>query len=403
MIPEAGAERRPWPRTVAPRRGAANDLPVARLGERMRDFIDRLAEVGRATPDPPAHLPDHEAFDRFVESAVMGRLTPGLAVATFDRDGIRSARGYGVRAAGEAGSCDADTPFRWFSITKVVTAMVALRLVETGRLDLEAPVAEHLPWFERVDPERRVTVEDLMRHRSGIGNPPPFGWGRPAEAPGWDVRTEVRRATLRQKPIDRVRHGTPSYTNLGYLVLGEVIREAAEEPLESLAEREVFAPLSLASTAFGPGPSSDAALPHEPTLHPRPWVFATFAGAPRRFVDGRHGSFVRVHPFRLMGTAFGDVSGSVRDLARLGIAHLTDGDEVLTTISKKRMREGSEGYGLGWHVQGMTVGHAGSGIGYRSELRLLPEEGLGVAVLANVGNFDTTPLADALLAIEARA
>jgi CubicO group peptidase (beta-lactamase class C family) len=382
----------------------------------MRDWVDRLADVGRARPDLPHHVQDHSSFDRFVDEEVAGRVTPGLAVATFDRDGVRHARGYGVRVAGEREACGADTPFRWFSITKVVTAMVALRLVEAGRLDLMEPVAERLPWFERVDPDHRVTVEDLLRHRSGIGNPPPFTWGRPAEAPGWDVRTEVRRATLRQRPIDSRRHGTPSYTNLGYLVLGEVIREAADEPLEALAEREILEPLSLDATEFGPGPRADAALPHELTLHPRPWVFATFAGAPPggwareigrlrplRFVDGRVGGFVRVHPFRLMGAAFGDLSGSVSDLARLGVAHLRDGDDVLTSISAKRMREGREGYGLGWHVEDDVVGHTGSGIGYRSELRIVPERGLGVAVLANVGHIDTTPLADALLAIEASA
>jgi CubicO group peptidase (beta-lactamase class C family) len=379
----------------------------------MRDWVDRLADVGRARPDLPPDVRDHASFDRFVDAEVAGRVTPGLAIATFDSDGLRRARGYGVRVAGLGEACDPDTPFRWFSITKVVTAMVALRLVEAGDLELLEPVADRLPWFERVDPDRRVTVEDLLRHRSGIGNPPPFAWGRPAEAPGWDVRTEVRRATLRQRPIDARRHGTPSYTNLGYLVLGEVIREAADEPLEALAGREILKPLHLDTTEFGPGPRAGVALPHELTLHPRPWVFATFAAGPPgawarrprplRFVDGRFGSFVRVHPFRLMGAAFGDLSGSVRDLARLGVAHLRDGDGVLTSISARRMREGREGYGLGWHVGGGAVGHTGSGIGYRSELRILPSEGLGVAILANVGHIDTAPLADALLAIEARA
>lgn len=368
----------------------------------MRDWVDRLADAGRSRPSPPPDVHDHLCFDRFVGEEITGRITPGLAIATFDRSGLRRARGFGVRVAGSVEACDEDTPFRWFSITKVVTAMVALRLVEAGRLELPERVAERLPWFERVDPEHRVTVEDLLRHRSGIGNPPPFGWGRPVEAPDWDVRTEVRRATLKQRPIDHRSHGNPSYTNLGYLVLGEVIREAAGEPLEALAEREILAPLELGSTAFGPG-ARGAALPHEPALHPRPWVFATFAGAPRRFVDGRAGSFVRVHPFRLMGTAFGDLSGSVRDLARLGTAHLRDGDGVITTISARRMREGCDGFGLGWHVEDGVVAHTGSGIGYRSELRLLPDEGIGVAILANVGHVDTTPIADALLAIEANA
>jgi CubicO group peptidase (beta-lactamase class C family) len=101
-----------------------------------------------------------------------------------------------------------------------------------------------------------------------------------------------------------------------------------------------------------------------------------------------------------MGAAFGDLSGSVEDLARLGAAHLRDGDGVITGISVRRMREESLGFGIGWHVAGREVGHTGSGVGYRSELRLLPDEGIGVAVLSNVGHLDTTPLATALLSIE---
>jgi len=368
----------------------------------MRDWVDRLADVGRARPAPPDGLSDHPSFDRFVSDEVVGRISPGLAVATFDRDGLRSARGFGARAAGRPERCDADTAFRWFSITKIVTAMAALRLVEDGKLDLEERVADRLDWFVRVDPERRVTVEDLLRHRSGIGNPPPFGWGRPAEAPGWDVPIEVRRATLRQKPIDARVHGTPSYTNLGYLVLGEVIRDASREALEDVASREILAPLSLTTTRFGPGDPDATAMPHELAFHPRPWVFAGFAGSARRFIDGRAGSFVRVHPFRLMGAAFGDLSGSVKDLARLGAFHLRDGGDVLTGTSARRMREETAGFGLGWHIAPGAVGHTGSGVGYRSELRLLPSEGLGVAVLSNVGHIDTTPLATALLEIERR-
>ena len=373
---------------------------MANFRKRIRAAADRLAEVGRARPRPPVLLPDRDAFASWVDRDVVPALTPGLAVATFDRSGVRWARGFGVRRAGFDEPCAADTPFRWFSVTKVLTAMMTMRLVEAGVFRLDDRVEEVLPWFEHLDREGRVDIEDLLRHRSGIDNPPPFGWGRPVEAAGWDVPTEVKRKALGRPPIGEANYGRPLYTNLGYLVLGEVIRSAAGEPFEVLADREILGPLGLDQTRFGSPDPETAAFPHELVYHPRPWVFATAAGAPRRFIDGRAGPFVRVHPFRLMGTAFGDASGSVCDLAALGMAHLNDGAGVISPPSAELMRTGVAGYGLGWHVAPGVVSHTGSGIGYRSELRLLPAEGRGVAVLSNVGHFDTGPIADAILRAE---
>lgn len=370
---------------------------MATFQNRLRGVVDRLADVGRARPPLPAAVRDHEAFTAWVEAEVVPALAPGLAVATFDQSGVRWARGFGVRRAGAEEPCGPETPFRWFSATKVLTAMAVLRLAEAGALALGDRVEDHLPWFERLDREGRVRVEDLLLHRSGIDNPPPFGWGRPVEAAGWDVPTEVKRRTLSRPPIGEQNYGRPLYTNLGYLVLGEVVRAAAGEPLEVYVDREILGPLGLRQTRFGPPDPVAGAFPHELVYHPRPWVFAAFAGSPRRFIDGRAGTFLRVHPFRLLGAAFGDASGSVRDLAALGAAHLNDGAGVLSAAGARLMRQGVDGYGLGWHVEGSTVSHTGSGIGYRSEVRVLTDEGRGVAVLSNVGHLDTGPIADVLL------
>jgi CubicO group peptidase (beta-lactamase class C family) len=392
------------------------------LSDLRHALLDRIGDLGMAVARPPRGLAGFEGFARFVERDLVPRVTPGLAVSVFDRDGVRFARGFGHLDARARAPCEPSTPFRWFSITKLLTATAILSLEERGALTLGDRVVDHLPWFRDADPDARVTIEDLLAHRSGVGNPPPFRWGRPLEAPGWDVAREVERIVRRHGRIARAAHGRARYTNLGYLVLGELVRAATGEPLEDLARRVILAPLRMDTASFGPARErlAETAAPHELVYHPRPWVFALAAGDPKRFIDGRDGHFVRVHPFRLLGAAFGDLVGSVLDAARFGRMHLgegaLEGARVISAANARKMRDvvsSDRGgtYGLafihGADASGRFVFHSGSGIGYRSELRLYPERGFGVCVLANAGHVATEPLALALaelaLANEARA
>ncbi len=342
-------------------------------------------------------------MDAWIRDSIAGRLAPALAVGVFNRDRVLHVRGYGDAGAGSTPRpCGAATPFRWFSVTKVLTATCVMALVERGALSLEDRVADRLGWFTRVDPNGHARIADLVAHTSGLGNPAPFRWGRPVEASGWDVEAEVRTAVERRGAIRERSFGKYRYTNLGYLVLGEVVRSVTGWSLEDVARDEVLSPLGMQSARFGPDPNRpyDTAPPHEPVWHPRPWIFAGGAGSVRRFLDGKNKAFLRVHPFKLLGTAFGDLVASVDDVARFGRAHLCDGRldgvRVLRASSARAMRERALGWQRGRDARGEIVLHTGSGIGYRSELRLHPGLGLGVAVVANAGHLATGPVVDAL-------
>jgi CubicO group peptidase (beta-lactamase class C family) len=338
-------------------------------------------------------------------AAVVGAgLSPALAVAVFDRERTLFAAGYGDAGDGERRrDCDRSTPFRWFSVTKLLTATTVLALAGRDALSVADRAVDHLPWFRAADPLGAVTVEDLLAHTSGLGNPLPFRWGRPIEGPDWDVAAEVRALVERHGSIGAGARGAHRYSNLGYLVLGEIVRCATGEPLEAHARSLVLEPLGMSSARFGVDPARpyDTAPPHEPIWHPRPWIFAGASGGWGRFIDGLRAGFVRVHPFKLLGVAFGDVVGSVADAARFGSAHLSDGEldraRVLDAVSARRMRALGWGWMRGRDTLGEIVAHTGSGIGYRSELRLYPSLGIGAVVLANAGHVATEPFASALV------
>src|SRR4051794_14151530 len=91
----------------------------------------------------PRGAPD--AANRIIESFVARNDIPGLSIAVVDRDGPVFSAGRGRRDLTSAAPATPATSYLWFSLTKVVTATAALRLVDDGELDLDARVAEYLP------------------------------------------------------------------------------------------------------------------------------------------------------------------------------------------------------------------------------------------------------------------
>ena len=116
-----------------------------------------------------------ERLSAAIHADVARRLIPGavLAIARGGRLAYAEAFGWRDREAGVPMSADAI--FRVASMTKPITSVAAMMLAEEGRLEIAAPVAQYLPEFaeltvgtERRKAQRAMTVQDLMRHTSGL-------------------------------------------------------------------------------------------------------------------------------------------------------------------------------------------------------------------------------------------
>ena len=241
-------------------------------------------------------------------------------------------------------------------------------------------------------------MRQLLGHTSGLANPLPLRWIHPAGEPGPDPRELVTRLLS--------RHGRPrfepgaraAYSNIGYLVLGELIAEVSRLPYPRYVVDRVLAPIGATSTGFdfeaaGPGHSSEGA-------HPRhaPGLLALRLLVPRWSIGPAVGRWRLFAPFYLDGAAYGGLVGPVGDAALLAAAHLGDGAvgdaRILTAKSAVEMRRlvhrGKKlAFGLGWRRRRDAEGddyveHLGGGGGYGSAMRLYPERGLAVVAMANV-------------------
>jgi CubicO group peptidase (beta-lactamase class C family) len=134
------------------------------------------------------------------------------------------------------------------SLTKpVVTASLAAMLAETGRLDLSAPVARYLPeWAAGPNPEwrARVTVRHLLTHTSGL----------PAHREYFKTLATRREVLARAlaEPLEAEPGAKSVYSDIGFILLGEIFERLTGRSLDQMARERIFAPLGLEGTMFNP-------------------------------------------------------------------------------------------------------------------------------------------------------
>jgi CubicO group peptidase (beta-lactamase class C family) len=335
--------------------------------------------------------------------AALGGSVPGVAVAVVQPDGVSVAEGVGVADIATGAAASVGMVCNWFSMTKIVTATSVLRLVDQGALRLDDPVVRYVPAFAALRPTRRggrITVGDLLSHAGGLANPIPVRWVHPVATPRPDPGAFLA-AQLRRHPWVRFDPGRrASYSNLGYLALGQVVAAAAGTSYESYVTDEVLTPLAMTATAFAWTPSllRDAATAYHPRRDPLRYLLPGWTRGP--VTDG----FVSLRHFDIDGAAYGGLVGSVVNAARFTQLHLRDGEldgrRIISAASATLMRDvrvpgRRYDVGLGWlrprharQAELAYVEHLGGGAGFYNAMRVYPELRLGVVMMGNATRYD---------------
>jgi D-alanyl-D-alanine carboxypeptidase len=324
----------------------------------------------RPTPSGPRVTTQvSRALDARMREAVADAGIPGASAAVVFPDG-RVWRG----AAGDAvvqprRAMTPDTSLALDSVTKVATAVLALRLVEQGKLRLEDRIAR---WYPAWRGDRRATVRDLLGHTSGARDPEIL------IGPG--SRMTVRQFLARApEPGPRTSEG--AYSNAGFMIAGRILERAAGEPLARALRREALAHAGGDGLAFQP-----SELPHRPLAHP--YWYPHGGGEPQDASDG--GPVLPSRAYAALASTAGALAGDTTSLARWG--HELFRGRVLRPASLREMTRFHpggfwEGYGLGLardSFEGRTLwGHGGDGLGSHTEFWHLPRERLTLAVSWN--------------------
>lgn len=314
---------------------------------------------------------------------------PGVGVAVIRDNKIAWAKGYGLLKAGEDRPVTPHTLFQACSVSKMVTAALALRLVETGVLDLDKDVNRYLSSWRVLDNEHTqdapVTLRGLLSHQAGIN--------RPDGGFEWDDGTAPTVVQiLKGEPPSRVQParvicppGTQwGYANFGYIIIQVMLEDVLGRPFAELAQDELFTPLGMTSSTFS-YPLDDTWAPREITLHDS-------QGHP-------------THPGMIpSAVAHGGLMTTASDLATFGIALLQayrgQPDPILSQATVRLMFRPTRrvddlsvlgfpfGQGLGVFLVGegdsRVVFHpGGNDPGASCLICLLPDAGKGAVIMTN--------------------
>jgi beta-glucosidase-like glycosyl hydrolase/CubicO group peptidase (beta-lactamase class C family) len=218
---------------------------LASAGEGIQLARQEMA-LREGTPQSAGFRPDGlEPVDRLLEAGVAARVFPGAVVAVGRRGILAHLRSFG-RLDYEPGAAAArpDTIYDLASLTKVIaTTTAAMILVDQGELELDRPVRAYLPAF-RGDGRDAVTVQDLLAHSSGLD------WWAPLYM---ELRgREAYLARIQQMPLVYPPGSRSLYSDLGWFLLGEIVRRVSGEELDELTRDRIFAPLGMEETCFRP-------------------------------------------------------------------------------------------------------------------------------------------------------
>ena len=341
---------------------------------------------------------------------------PGLSVAVTDAERLLFAEGFGQADLAVRRPVTPETRFLWFSMSKIATATAAMTLVDSGQLDLDAPVDTLVPGFRSRHGGRPV-VRDLLNHTSGAGNPLPLRWIAPADSSPDDVRAAADAILDRHGRPRRASGGPARYSNIGFLVLAAAIERVSGQRFEVFVGRAVLRPAGMSSTGYAVPAEDELATGY--VRLPRPFGPLLRAVVPAAIVGERQGEQVSLRPFRVVGAGYGGLIGTAADAARLLRLHLADGvidgTRVLASDTARSMRDiRTPGkpfdLGLGWFRPATDrdatppfVEHWGTGGGFWNAMRLYPGLGLGIVVMANTTRpYDHPVLMEAVVESLAR-
>jgi CubicO group peptidase (beta-lactamase class C family) len=355
-------------------------------------FIYRLF-AKPASVRPVVNRTSHDEIGAYVARQMHRLKIPGASLAIVEGNQIVDTLGLGyARPGGEVPT--PQTPFFIGSLTKSITALAVMQLVEAGRVELDAPVQRYLPWFRVADSKisAQMTVRHLLNQTSGL--PAVAGEVMLVDAANDPNATERQVCTLSKLQINRPVGSKCEYSNLNYNILGLIVAAASGESYASYIQNHIFDPLEMRHSYI----SRNVARQNGLAMGHRHWFGFPF---PARDLPIPHGSLPS-----------GQLISCAEDMAHYLIAHLNGGcyrdvqilsgagiDELHRGVAEYIVMGISSGfYGMGWFDQEIgqtrTFSHAGNVPDFSAFMALVPEQKKGMILLFNADPYGLPPITE---------
>jgi D-alanyl-D-alanine carboxypeptidase len=334
-----------------------------------------------------------DEIDDILKKEVEENKTPSVQYIFFNKDNVIHTSRFGLADIKNQATVDENTTYNAYSVTKTFTALAVLQLVEQNKVDIKQPIKDYLPEFPYT-PD--ITVHQLLAHSAGIPNPIPLSWVHLASDHSSFDRNQffnnifAKNKKLKSKPNEKY-----SYSNLGYVLLGQLIEKVSGVRFEQYINEHIINKLDLPTPALGfeiNDPNKHATGYHKRRSFSN-LLLGLFIDKSKYMAEsvGKWKPFKNIY---VNGSSYGGLIGTpyafVRYIQRLLQSNATilseEYKKILFTENRLNSNKASA-MCLSWFKGKLNnenyFAHAGGGGGYYCEIRMYPELELGSVVMFN--------------------
>jgi len=286
-----------------------------------------------------------------------------------------------------------NTTFHAFSVTKTFTALSILQLAEKKLLDIDQPVIKYLP---ELPFSSEITIRQLMSHSAGIPNPIPLSWIHlAAEDSSFDRDKFFSRIFEKNKKVKSKPNEKYAYSNLGYVILGQLIENVSGISYENYVRENIIKPLNIKPSEldFKIIDQNLNAKGYHKKYSFSNLILGMFLDKSKYLgeTEGKWNSFKSNY---VNGASYGGLIGNpdafvkyIQELLKPNCKLITDEFKKLLFTENYTMNGKATGMCLSWFTGQLNgrkyFAHAGGGGGYYCEIRIYPELGLGSVIMFN--------------------
>ncbi len=323
---------------------------------------------------------DLKLLETWIEAQQEYRNIPGINIGLVYDQELIYAKSFGFADLENKIPLTTKLPFRMASITKTFTATALMQLRDAGKLRLDDPVKDYLPWFDisqRFPDQPPITIRNLLTHTSGLPREADFPYWTDHNFPTMEqIKSTLSTQETIYPPSTRIK-----YSNLGVSLAGEIVTVVSGQRYEEYVQTHILDALGMQGSTVIPDNTYQQLLV-TPYSHRQ-------EGASHDIEDYTDTKGI---------AAAASLASTVLDLGNYVSLQFREDDNAASAVLKgsslKEMHRvqflnpsWSSGWGLGWSVWqrgGKTInGHAGWVGGNRSQIMFIPEDKVGVIVLTN--------------------
>lgn len=317
---------------------------------------------------------DTAVIDTFIEEEMRTSRIPGLALGIVKNGEIAYLKSYGH--AGNGRTLTPQTPFLIGSLSKSITAVATMQLVEADLLNLDAPIREYLPWFEMAGEYdvSTMTVRHLLVQTSGI----PWNAGLTTLAEDSSLALEEEIRALKDIALVHPPGEQYIYSNTNYNILGLIVEKVSEQGYMAHVENDIFKPLEMQDSYLSKNDGIDGGMSEG---HLKWFSFPVATDV--QYLDN--------------SLAAGFIISSAEDMSRYLLMHLGEGSYKQSMLLSEtgaaelhtpgEVTDGESEYAMGLVVREVDgaslIMHDGATQGFNSGMIFSPEDQWGIVVLTN--------------------